>query len=280
MKVRKRLLAGILTGVMAFAMAGCGGGNSAGGEGGELEALLKKADETMTTVTSMSALMDMEMTMNLEGEEYVTATKADMDILYNPMKMKMNMDMSINGESLQTYEMYVLEENETLTSYMNFAGAWYAEPMDMSAVSQYDAQQNMSLYLENLETFSSAGTEEINGKATTVIQGVLTGDSMKTALENSGLTNTTGSLGLTEEEYDELVSSLADMPVKLWISDDGYVMKYEVDMTEMMGKMMSTLGGEEAGMTFGTVTMSMTCDNYNAVEDFEIPAEALSANAA
>lgn len=280
MKLRKKLFAGVLAGAMALTMAGCGGNTTAdtSDENGVVEALLQKAEETMAGVTSMSSQMDMVMDLTLDEDVFSTSTTAVIDGFYDPVKMKMDMSMTINGEELQNYSMYVVQDGDTLTSYMNYAGAWYAQPMDMSSISQYDAQQNMSLYLENLQTFSEAGTEEINGQSATIIEGVLTGDSMKEAIASSGIESMSGELGMTEEELDSLFASLGDMPVKLWITDDGYVVKYELDMTEMMASLMGSMSEEETGgLEFTKTLITMTCDNFNAVEDFEIPAEALEA---
>ncbi len=278
MKLRKRVFAGILAGAMALMMAGCGGTTTDTSADGGVEALLQKADETMAGVTSMSSHMDMVMDMTLDEEVYSTSTSATIEGFYDPVKMKMDMSMSINGEELQSYAMYVAQDGDTVTSYMNMAGAWYAQPVDISSLSQYNAQENMSIYLENLETFSEAGTEEINGQSATIIEGVLTGDSMKEAIASSGIDSMSTELGMTEEEMDSLFASMGDMPVKLWITEDGYVVKYELDMTAVMAGLMGSMSAEESGgMEFTKTLITMTCDNFNAVEDFEIPAEALAA---
>ena len=278
MKLRKRVFAGILAGAMALMMAGCGGTTTDTSADGGIEALLQKADETMAGVTSMSSHMDMVMDMTLDEEVYSTSTSATIEGFYDPVKMKMDMSMSINGEELQSYAMYVAQDGDTVTSYMNMAGAWYAQPVDISSLSQYNAQENMSIYLENLETFSEAGTEEINGQSATIIEGVLTGDSMKEAIASSGIDSMSTELGMTEEEMDSLFASMGDMPVKLWITEDGYVVKYELDMTAVMAGLMGSMSAEESGgMEFTKTLITMTCDNFNTVEDFEIPAEALAA---
>ncbi|MBM6829259.1 hypothetical protein H9X85_06355 [Anaerotignum lactatifermentans] len=279
MTLRKKLFAGFLAGAMALTMAGCGStsANTSADTSG-VEALLQKAEETMAGVTSMSSQMDMVIDMTLEDETFSTATTANIEGFYDPVKMKMDMTLSINGEEIQNYGMYVLQDGDTLTSYMDLGGAWYAQPVDLGSISQYDAQQNMNLYLENLQTFSEAGTEEVNGKSATIIAGVLTGDSMKEAIASSGIESMSGEFGMTEEELNNLFESLGDMPVRLWITDDGYVVKYELDMTEMMASLMSSMGTEDTGGIAFTKTMvSMTCDNFNAVEDFVIPADALAA---
>ena len=272
MKLTKKLIALAMTAAMAAAMAGCGGGTDTA----DVETLLNTANETMANVDSMSAQMDMVMDMEVEGETFTMTTTSNIESIMDPMKMKMDMSLRMADEVMQENTMYAVAEGDTVTSYMNLDGTWYTQPMTVGDLSQYNAQQNMELYLQNLRSFSATGTEEINGTATTVIEGVLTGDSMREAMLSSGLQTATATMGVTEEDLDTMLEGISDMPVKLWISEDGYVMQYELDMTAMMQSMMSAMA-EGVSMNISNVSVKMTCDNYNAVEDFEIPAEALAA---
>ncbi|GFI62595.1 hypothetical protein IMSAG049_01779 [Clostridiales bacterium] len=290
MKFKKGVIAAAMTLVLAIGAAGCGNsGNSSsnsGNDGVDVEALLKSANETMAGVKSMSSNMVMDFAISAEDETMDMVMKANMDTIYEePIKLKMDMDLSVSGETAQAYTMYAVQEGDTMTAYMNIGGdTWYQQPMDISDMSQYNAQSNTELYLENLSGFSAEGTEEINGVSSTIITGVLTGDSMKEAIMSSGMESMTASMGdISEEDIEAIMSDLGDMPVKLWISEDGHVMKYELDMTDMMQKlmtnMMSQMGqsGEAEGITVSKMVISMTCDNFDSVEDFEIPAEALAA---
>lgn len=83
-----------------------------------------------------------------------------------------------------------------------------------------------------------------------MIEGLLTGDAMEEALKNSGIESTTAGLGISADDLVTLMDSVEGMPVKLWISDDGYVMQYELDMTAMMQGIMDVMsGGEENPVT-------------------------------
>lgn len=50
-------------------------------------------------------------------------------------------------------------------------------------------------------------------------------------------------------------------------------------MDGLMGKILETAGGEEAGLTMSIpkMTISMTCSNFNSATDFTIPEEAKNA---
>ena len=247
--MKKRIFALAMVLAMAATAAGCGAKQST-----DVEALLQKANDTMAQVTSMSAQMEVQMDMAYEEESMKSVVKSDMDLIMDPFKTNMTISMTLNDEE------------------------WIHQPMASTDVSQYDAKQNMDLYLKNIEAFKVTGTEEINGNKTTVVEGLLTGDSMEEALKNSGIESTTAGLGISTEDLVTLMDSVEGMPVKLWISEDGYVMQYELDMTAMMQGILDVMSaGEENPITISKTLVHMTCSNFDAVPDFEVPAEALAA---
>jgi len=95
-------------------------------------------------------------------------------------------------------------------------------------------------------------------------------------MKNSGLESATAGMGMS---VDEVVSMIeGDMPVKLWITEDGYVMQYDLNMTQMMQSLMDGMAkGQDLNLKVSNVNIKMTCDNYNAIENIELPAEAQSA---
>ena len=140
----------------------------------------------------------------------------------------------------------------------------------------------MDLYLDNIENFKSDGQEEIGGAETTKITGVITGDAMEEALEASGMTTSAESMGITEEMMQEMYADLGDLPISLWIDGEGYVRKYEMDMTEMMQKIMDEsmkamgMAEEDIAINIEKTSVMMVCSDFNEVEEIEIPADALA----
>ena len=90
----------------------------------------------------------------------------------------------------------------------------------------------MDLYLTKLQSAQTVGTEEINGVSATVVTGILDGKDMADSGEEWA--------DIREGKVD------ADDSIKLWITEDGYVMQYELDMTAMMQGILDVMSaGEE-----------------------------------
>lgn len=284
MKWNKRFLAVAAALTMAFTAVGCGGGNGGGGgsDTSEVEALLTKAQETMDGVDSMATEMSMEISMAMGEESMDMVTKANILTTADPMKMQMDMTMEVGGDASQTQEMQMFAEEKDgqFVTYMNVAGAWYAQNVSADDLSQYNAEGNMDLYLNNISNFSKTGEESINGTTASKIEGVITGDAMKEAVEDSGVLSSVESMGLSAEDIEAIYSN--DLPLTMWIDADGYVVKYELDMTAMMQGIMDQamasagLTEEDGAITISKTFVSMTCKDFNAVE-VTIPAEAANA---
>ena len=270
MKIRKIFAA---VAAAAVLLTGCGSVDTA-----EVEALLSQAQKTMATVDSMAAEMTMEMDMGMNGEIMETTTVANIRSQQNPMKIAMEMSMLMHdGSKVDQMEMYAAEEDGHLHTYMHMADAWYAETLELGELNQYNAEENTALYLDNITDVKSAEKEEVNGTEATKISGVIKGDAMEKALADSGMTASAESMGITAEMLEEIYAELADLPVSLWIDAEGYVLKYELDMTEMMQKVMDAsveaLGAAATGMDIEKTMITMVCSDFNAVK-VEIPAEA------
>ena len=104
---------------------------------------------------------------------------------------------------------------------------------------------------------------------------------MEEAIDGSGLTASAQSLGISEEMMAAMYEELDDLPISLWIDGEGYVRKYEMDMTEMMQKIMAesmkAMGASEEDLPvkIEKTVISMVCSEFNAIEEIEIPEEAL-----
>ena len=276
MKLKKLLAAAVAVTVF---VTGCGGSQM---DTAEIETLLEKAQNTMASVESMAAEMTMEMDMGMNGEVIETTTLANIRTQQEPLKMAMEMSMVMSdGTRIDQMQMYAVEEGGHLHTYMSMADMWYAETMELDAMNQYNAEENMDLYLNNLTDFKSHGQEKINDTDVTMISGVIKGDAMEKAFADSGMTASAESMGITVEMLEEIYDELADLPISLWIDAEGYVLKYEMDMTEMMQKVMDesmkAMGAAETelAMDIEKTVISMVCSDFNTVEEIVIPEAAL-----
>ncbi|MBQ3567638.1 MAG: hypothetical protein IJA25_01740 [Anaerotignum sp.] len=273
----KKLLA--TAAAVTMFVTGCGGSQM---DTAEIETLLEKAQNTMASVESMAAEMTMEMDMGMNGEVIETTTLANIRTQQEPLKMAMEMSMVMSdGTRIDQMQMYAVEEGGHLHTYMSMADMWYAETMELDAMNQYNAEENMDLYLNNLTDFKSHGQEKINDTDVTMISGVIKGDAMEKAFADSGMTASAESMGITVEMLEEIYDELADLPISLWIDAEGYVLKYEMDMTEMMQKVMDesmkAMGAAETelAMDIEKTVISMVCSDFNTVEEIVIPEAAL-----
>lgn len=282
MKWSKRFFATAAAMVMMVSAAGC---NNDGGA--SVEELITKAQNTMATVESMTAEMTMDMDISMEDETIKTTTKANIQTQQNPLKMQIDTVTQINMTELdnmeQKMQMFGEEKDGELIVYTNMEGNWFKQSMSLDGLQQYSAEENMKLYLDNISSFKKAGGDTINGKSTTKIEGVISGDAMKEAIVDSGIGSAAASFGVTEEDMEAVYSDMQDLPVALWIDEEGYVLKYELDMKDMMQKMMdytmSTLAeqmGMEIKLDVTKTLIAMTCDNFNEVNEIAIPEEALN----
>lgn len=276
MNLRRFLAAAV---AMMILTSGCGGSKV---DTAAAEKLLSQAKETMATVESMAAEMTMEMDMSMGGEMIETTTLAKIRSQQDPLKMAMEMSMVMSdGTEVDQMQMYAVEADGHLRTYMSTADVWYAETLEMGELNQYNAEENMDLYLDHITNISSMKQEVVNGVQTTKISGVITGDAMEQAIADSGLTASAASMGLSEEMLASLYEELNDLSISLWIDAEGYVLKYEMDMTEMMQKIMDesmkALGASEEDMLMDIekTAISMVCSQFNAVDEIVIPEEAL-----
>ena len=252
----KKLLAAALAAVLT--LAGCGTTVLSAEETKELLTLSQK---TMATVESMAAEMTMEMDMSMGEETAETTTVAKILTQQNPLRMQMNLSVTL-----------VLA-----------ADTWYSQTMELGSLAQYNAEENVTLYLSNLADFSATATEKINDTEATKIEGTLKKDVLQKVLAESGMTETAAAMGVTEEQLAALTESVKSLPLTLWIDADGYVLKYEMNLTEVMQKIMDK-AMEAAGSTDASsavkvekTSISMVCSQFNAVKEITIPEEAKSA---
>ena len=276
MKLKKMLAAAA---ALTLFVSGCGGSTM---DTAEMEALLSQAKTTMATVESMAAEMTMEMDMDMNGEPMETTTVASIRSRQHPFRMAMDMSMVMSdGTEVDQMQMYALEEDGHLKTYMSMADLWYAETVDMGELSQYNAEENLDLYLDNITEITGGKQEEIDGTKTMKISGVIKGEAMEEAIAGSGLTASAQSMGISEEMMAEMYDEMKDLPVSLWIDGKGYVRKYEMDMTEMMQKIMresmKAMGASEEDLPvkIEKTAITMVCGDFNAIAEIEIPAEAL-----
>lgn len=299
MKKTKRALAALSALTLTLSLTACGGGGqqSTGDSGTDAMTPAERvaaAEEKMSALTSLSIDMTQDIGMSFamadQSQELNMSTKMQMDVIQEPLKAKgtMQIDMGEELGGVQDVELYIMSEDDTANVYMQMGGQWIKQSVTEAELGQYDAADSLELYLDSAADFAEAGTEQIGGADATKFTGVIKGDKLYDVIEESGVLSSLGQTGtdVSEDAIKSMLSELGDLPMSVWINADGYPVQYEMDMSQMIDsilqKALEMEGAADQGMTMtvSKAAMSLTCSNFNAVEDFELPAEAQNATAA
>lgn len=298
MKKTKRALAALSALTLTLSLTACGGGQQSTGDSGTDTMTpaerVAAAEEKMSALTSLSIDMTQDIGMSFamadQSQELNMTTKMQMDVIQEPLKAKgtMQIDMGEELGGVQDVELYIMSEDDTANVYMQMNGQWIKQSVTEAELGQYDAADSLELYLDSAADFAEAGTEQIGGADATKFTGVIKGDKLYDVIEESGVLGSLGQTGtdVSEDAIKSMLSELGDLPMSVWINADGYPVQYEMDMSQMIDsilqKALEMEGAADQGMTMtvSKAAMSLTCSNFNAVDDFELPAEAQNATAA
>lgn len=279
--------------VLAFALAACKNGTAGTAEASVPE-ILATATEKLSGVKNMEVnmTMDLDMVMTMQGQSNTTKTNTLIDsvVFKDPMKMKVNLTMNMDMGELSAgapmeplkMEMYIAKQDSNYKLFMNDGVDWTTQPIDSNSIEDYDPTTIMELYLKSGDSFKKDKEETMNDVKATKYTGVIKGDALEEVLKSSGILDNMSSLGMNLDGFDwKALSDVGDMPISVWINEEGYPIHYEMDMKDMMNKVYEKLieqMGDEAGgaqISCTKVLISMNGKNFDKATDFEIPAEAM-----
>ena len=278
---KKKLAALLMALCIVLSLAACGG-SGGGGKSDPLAAAMAN----MEKAESMDAKMMMEMDMEAGGQNLETVTTMDCNIFNKPMRMKMDMSMDMGGYGDVSVERYAEEaEDGSIVLYQYDGMDWSSQSVTAADLGQYDVSSSMDSYRASTTGFKQEGSEEVEGVSAYKYTGVITGEAMQEVMLSSGaLDSMSTQMNMDEAQMKDMLSGLGDIAVTMWIDEESlYPVRYDMDMTAimdgLMGKILETAGGEEAGLTMSIpkMTISMTCSNFNSATDFTIPEEAKNA---
>lgn len=260
---RKKIMAMAAGLILAVGAAGCGTE-----KGDDTTAILQKAQDTMSKLESLSADSETKIVMKNDSETETTMIWRNQEIFMNPFKMhyKTKVMLGEGSEVVDAEEQYAEERDGMVHTYMITVGDVFADSYGAEEFIGEQALADLDLYLTKLQSAQTVGTEEINGVSATVVTGILDGKDMA----DSG------------EEWADIREGKVDVDasIKLWITEDGYILRHEIDATALMNGMRSGVDPEAEPVddwSYGAYVEQMTYGDFNTVPDFEIPAEVLDA---
>lgn len=291
MKTCRRLLALTLVLALALSLTGCGSFTSR----------MTRAARKMSKLQSYSMDLNMDMAMKMS----VLGQDMDMDMLVTgvtdvntePSRTRSKLTLGMLGEEM-TVLSYSEKTDSGLVSYSSSddGKSWSKRPLDSEGQAQTTGRNSFTDLLKLAAGFEKTGSETVRGSEATVYAGVLRAEDMENVMQMSDLLKQVlTAMNLPADSVD--MKELGSVPVTVALDDkSGMVVKYTMDLTELMGKLMpgmvdallneaaaqSGLGGMDLSklgfkVTTGRVFAETELYNFDAVGTIEIPAEALAA---
>ena len=294
-KILKRASALTIALAAAIALTSCGTNTETGTDDGKttpqnaelsVSEIFEKAIENTASIKSASYSIGMDMAMSSEGTDISIATTGNIKMTADPMEYEMTLDMDMGEEigSMTTTSYLVNEDGkQVLYSGVVYGGeTFWSKQYDatLDSFEQYNAMENIEMYLENAESFKENGTDNINGTEAVRYDGTITGESLENAI-NSTLGDLGTSIDGTDLSASEIFNGIGDLTLSVWIDKETLtVRKYEMDMSEIMSKLFENMSADDeslAGIDVSKVFLSMTVSSYNDIDSITVPDDVKSA---
>lgn len=286
MRKMKKIVATVALCVIGFSMVGCSKDLEITKEP---ETIITEVQERFADAKSMDATMVMEFAMTSGEDTIEMKTNMDMVAFTDPYKAKINMRMDMGALGSQEIASYLIQEGESYALYSSYNGTWDKTQLNQEdfdqAKTDYLNKLSLTMYLSNADSFKMIGNEEVNGKDALKLEGILTGESLETVLNESGILDQLelGSMGVS------LFSNVSDMPITLWIEEDSMMpIQISIDMAQVMQEMMDAIMSTVSTITEDTENIdkveipksniTITYNKIGSVEDFELPDEIRNLN--
>lgn len=276
MKTIKRMVCITLALIMLFAVVSCKKETPA-------EAI-KKA--TINSAAEGGYHVDGEYRISMSANGTIVPITVEMseDFTLDPLSAKISMvlDMGLFGKMDETVYVEATGDDYTIYVGLDAYGETYwskqtATNDDIKELTSSIAADSLEMY-ESIE-FTEVGKDEINGVNATHYSGILTGEFMKDVLESSGMGSQLEGLGLTDEVFDGISGAENGIKLDIWVSEDHYLVRTDMDMSELMSELISAFvasyGEEAEGLTMDVTeaVVSMTYSKYGEVDPITVPEE-------
>ena len=288
MKKRKRIALVLLAAALLLSLSGCG----------TFETRMANAARKMAKLQSLRMDMDLDMSMKLSlfGEALDLDAEMDgqADILLDPVKMSGSLRTEILDEEQKA--LFFLEQggdSYTVSFSMDDGDTWVSREAQRKEPEKQNAAETIGALAKLAASFEESGTEEIRGSAATVYDGVIAGEDVKLALENTGVLAALGEALHTELDPAAL-PELSSIPASVAIDNkSGMLVRYTMDLTDIMQDLTGTVTEqllartlEAAGlgelnlaalglkMEFTDVKVTVDLYDFDAVEQIEAPQSA------
>lgn len=283
-------MAAVLILALVLALAGCG-----------FAAKMTRAAKKMEKLQSyrMDLDMDMEIKLSMLGRSVDMDMKisGSSDVNTKPSRTKTDMRIKMLGQEIPMLSYTDKTDTGLVTCSSPDGGkTWTRQTVESPELAEAAGKNGFANLLKLASTFEKTGTETLRGSMATVYSGVIAGEDLESVMEISGvLKNVFSTMDMSMDGLD--LTQYGGIPTTISLDNkSGMVVRYTMDMTEFMGKMMpammdavmkeaaadSGLEGLDTSMLgfsveTGRVFAAVELYDFDAVGAIEIPAEALAA---
>ena len=251
------------------------------------EATLRAAFEKLDGVKSMHADMvenvsfeiampDLNYTQSMDFQMSVA-----MDLEYDPART--HSEITLNGMGMsQSALVYGEVTDGGMVSYSSTDGGktWTATGPIEVAAEQVSFADSMEIALKNIKNLEKTGAELVDGVNVTVYTGTLSGAYMNDMIGffSSDTADMFSALGIDTE----WIKDADDMHIAFYLDDDGNLMRYTLEMTDLMQTVLNRMlkaklsDSGELNVEYNVKKTIIDCrlSQVNAVPPIVIPAEA------
>ncbi|MBE6989961.1 MAG: hypothetical protein E7426_04355 [Ruminococcaceae bacterium] len=266
--------AALLALVMLLGLSACGG------KGEDIskkdpKQVMTEAGEKLAAAKSISFKLDMEMAFATQGETIDLSMYMAVDTIKEPLQIRANTHMGMFDMDVVVY---TIKEGDDIVAYTGAENEgkmeWYKTTLTATEMEEqtaaYNAEDSFSAQLELAENLKMVGTETIAGKKAIRYDGVIPGAEIGKAMDATGGEDTLDLLGIDLSKLDQ------DVPISIWIYEDGMPARYAFDMTDLMGQMMGE-SDYAAGIQITDMRVDMTITGVDEITEITLPPEALAA---
>lgn len=246
------------------------------------EQTLAEAQDKLAEAQSLSCGVVMDMGMNLAGESFDITSTCQLDYTSEPAAVRLQVSTDMGGLGESAYTAYAASAGGLYSAYIQLPGSWVRQDLSgVEALEQYDIRLASARWLGGLSRVTDAGSEELDGQKARRFDCAVSAGAVDGIMESSGAYETLSVLGIDESGAREMLSGLGEIPLSVWIGAQGLPLRYELDLTGVMGALMDSLSGavgQDYGvMSIDRLTVSIALGGFDAVEAIEVPPEALGA---
>jgi hypothetical protein len=277
MRLKKKLVAlGLVVSMLAAGLCGCG---LSSGDSDLLTEAMTAANKAKSITGKMTMDIGMKMSSGTKSQEINVTAKMNIQAINDPMKAKMDIDMSVLGMSIKG-EAYSVLEGSNMVTYTKMNDKWSKKTVP--APEKQKNQLDASVFLDKAAGFKQTETKTENDKDYVVYEGKLTKEMIQESMNSM---NSSGNVlnGANKSALDEAYKNVKDIPLTIWIDKkDKTLYRVTFSMTEYMKAVMEAAAKSQASSVkintdVSKCNIDIVYTGYDNVSDFEVPAEAKSA---